>query len=193
MRDGRLSPAIIALIAVLAIVLISVFWFIGARNSLIRLEQEVEGTWAQVDNQLQRRNDLIPNLVATVKGYAQQEETIFTEIAEARSRIGSASTVSEAAEASGALDSALSRLLVVVENYPQLKSDANFIALQDELAGTENRLAVARKDYNESVQQFNTAIRVFPSSIAAGSMGMEKKDYFEISESARSAPSVSFE
>lgn len=184
---------IIALIAILAIVLISVFWFIGARNSLIRLEQEVEGSWAQVDNQLQRRNDLIPNLVATVKGYAQQEETIFTEIAEARSRIGSASSVSETAEASGELDSALSRLLVVVENYPQLKSDANFIALQDELAGTENRLAVARKDYNESVQQFNTAIRVFPSSLAAGSMGMGKKDYFEISESARSAPSVSFE
>ncbi len=157
------------------------------------MEQDVEGEWAQVDNQLQRRYDLIPNLVETVKGYAKHESDIFIQIAEARSRLGGAKSVSESAEASNELDAALSRLLVVVENYPQLKADASFMNLQDELAGTENRLAVARKNYNEAVKQFNTGIRMFPASIVAGSMGMEKKDYFQIEESARTAPKVSFD
>ncbi len=191
--NRRISPALIALIVVVAVVLISVSWYVSTRNDLVRLEQDLEGQWAQVDNQLQRRYDLIPNLVETVKGFASQESEIFIQIAEARSKLAGAQGVSETAQASGELDSALSRLLVVVENYPQLKSDANFMSLQDELAGTENRLAVARMNYNDAVRAFNTAIRVFPGSVVAGSMGLEKQDYFEIEQEARTAPKVSFD
>jgi LemA protein len=191
--NRRISPALIALIVVVAVLLISVSWYVSTRNDLVRLEQDLEGQWAQVENQLQRRYDLIPNLVETVKGFASQESEIFIQIAEARSRLAGAQGVSETAQASGELDSALSRLLVVVENYPQLKSDANFMSLQDELAGTENRLAVARMNYNDAVRAFNTAIRVFPGSVVAGSMGLEKQDYFEIEQGARTAPKVSFD
>jgi LemA protein len=187
-------PAYLIVIAVVILVIvISGSWYVSTRNSLISLETETEALWAQVENQLQRRYDLIPNLVATVQGYADQESEIFIEIAQARSRLGSASGVSETAEASGALDSALSRLLVVVENYPQLRSDQNFRSLQDELAGTENRLAVARMRYNEAVRDFNRSIRMFPASFVAGAMGLESLDYFEIDEVARSAPEVSFD
>ncbi|MCF7942750.1 MAG: LemA family protein [Spirochaetia bacterium] len=191
--NRRISPALIALIVVVAVLLISVSWYVSTRNDLVRLEQDLEGQWAQVENQLQRRYDLIPNLVETVKGFASQESEIFIQIAEARSKLAGAQGVSETAQASGELDSALSRLLVVVENYPQLKSDANFMSLQDELAGTENRLAVARMNYNDAVRAFNTAIRVFPGSVVAGSMGLEKQDYFEIEQEARTAPKVSFD
>lgn len=181
-----------AVIAIVLIVVIGASWYITTRNRLVSLETETEALWAQVENQLQRRYDLIPNLVATVQGYADQESEIFIEIAEARSRLGGASGVSETAEAAGALDSALSRLLVIVENYPQLKSDSNFRSLQDELAGTENRLAVARMNYNEAVREFNRSVRIFPASIVAGAMGYESLDYFEINEEARSAPKVQF-
>ncbi len=167
-------------------------WYIGTRNALIAAEENIASSWAEVDNQLQRRSDLIPNIVATVKGFASHEKEVFTNIANARSRLAGASSVSEKAEGYNQLQSALSRLLVVVENYPQLKSDSNFLKLQDELAGTENRLTVARKRYNDQVKVFNTKIRMFPASIIASSMGLEKKDYFEVSETARQAPKVEF-
>ncbi len=181
------------LVAILLIIVIGVSWFVSTRNSLVRMEQEIEGQWAQVENQLQRRYDLIPNLVNTVKGYASHEEGVFTDIADARSKLGGANGVSETAEASSELDSALSRLLVIVEAYPNLKADTGFLNLQDELAGTENRLAVARKNYNDSVKIFNTEIRMFPATIVAGSMGLEKQDYFEIADGVKDAPVVNFE
>ncbi len=180
----------------LAIILILIWsivsWYINTRNQLVYLDENINSSWAEIDNQLQRRNDLIPNLVATVKGYAAHENEIFTNIAEARSKLAGAGNVTEKAAANNQLESALSRLLVVVENYPQLKADQNFIRLQDELAGTENRLAVARKRYNDGVNTFNARIRSFPASIIANQMGFEKKSYFEIAESAREVPKVSF-
>ncbi len=192
MKKGTMIGLIIVAIVVV-IIFASVSWFISTRNSLVRMEQDIEGNWAQVENQLQRRYDLIPNLVNTVKGYASHEETVFTAIADARSKLSGANGVSETAQASSELDSALSRLLVVVEAYPDLKADTQFINLQDELAGTENRLAVARKDYNDSVRAFNTEIRMFPASIVAGTMGLEKQDYFEIAAGVENAPTVNFE
>ncbi|GHV85210.1 LemA family protein [Spirochaetia bacterium] len=162
-------------------------------NELIALDEEINTTWSEIDNQLQRRSDLIPNFVNTVKGYAAHEEKVFTDIADARSRLAGAQTVEEKAEGYNSMQSALSRLLVVVEQYPDLKASANFIALQDELAGTENRLAVARKRYNDSVRIFNTKIRSFPGSLFAGNLGFSPRSYFEIDGSARQLPQVSFE
>jgi len=186
------SRMIAPIAIILILVLIGVFWFVGQRNSLVRLEESVDAAWSEVDNQLQRRSDLIPNLVATVRGFADQEQAVFGDIANARARLAGAQTVGETAESYGELESALSRLLVIVENYPELKSNENFIRLQDELAGTENRIAVARRRYNESVQSFNTRIRVFPTSIAANSMGLTAKEYFEVSEEDRAVPEVDF-
>lgn len=190
---ARSSKSWIAPVAIIAIlVLIGIFWFVGQQNSLITLEESVDAAWSEIDNQLQRRSDLIPNLVETVRGFAQQEEEVFTQIADARARLAGAGSVSETAESYGELQSALSRLLVVVESYPQLRSNENFIRLQDELAGTENRIAVARRRYNETVQQFNTRIRLFPARIVAGMLGMQQREYFEIDESAREVPEVDF-
>lgn len=178
------------------IVLFAVFsifsWYMNARNTLITLDENMEALWAEVENQLQRRSDLIPNLVATVKGFASHESEVFTNIANARSKLAGAGSVEETAESYNQLQGALSRLLVIVENYPQLKSDQNFIRLQDELAGTENRLTVARKRYNDGVRDYNISIRRFPRSIIASSMGFEKRTYFEIADSAREVPQVSF-
>ncbi|MFW5689871.1 MAG: LemA family protein [Spirochaetota bacterium] len=187
------SKGWIAPVAILVIVvLIGVFWFVGQQNSLVTLEESVDASWSEIDNQLQRRSDLIPNLVATVRGFAEQEEEVFTQIADARARLAGAQGVGETAESYGELQSALSRLLVVVENYPQLRSNENFIRLQDELAGTENRIAVARRRYNETVQQFNTRIRRFPTRSVANMLGMQQREYFEIDESAREVPTVDF-
>jgi LemA protein len=187
------SKGWIAPVAILAlIVLVGVFWFVGQQNSLVTLEESVDASWSEIDNQLQRRSDLIPNLVATVRGFAQQEESIFTQIADALARLAGAETVGETAESYGELQSAVSRLLVIVENYPELRSNENFIRLQDELAGTENRIAVARRRYNETVQQFNTRIRLFPTRAVANMLGMEQREYFEIDESAREVPTVDF-
>ena len=184
---GRLVPWVVVGLAVIA-----VLWYVSTRNSLVRLEEQIDSSWSEIDNQLQRRSDLIPNLVATVKGFATQEQQVFGQIADARARMAGAGTVTEKADAYNQLQSALSRLLVVVENYPDLKSNQNFIRLQDELAGTENRIAVARKRYNDAVRVFNTRIRQFPSSMVADGMGLAKRDYFEIEESARTVPKVSF-
>ena len=180
----------VAIIAIL--LLIGIFWFVGQQNSLVTLEESVDAAWSEIDNQLQRRSDLIPNLVATVQGFAGQEREVYGQIANARARLAGAQTVGETAESYGELQGALSRLLVIVENYPELRSNENFIRLQDELAGTENRIAVARRRYNEAVQQFNTRIRLFPTRTVANRLGMVARDYFEIDEGARSVPQVDF-
>ena len=191
--SGKSRAGLIISIVIIVVIIFSLFsWFINTRNQMVTLEENIDATWAEVDNQLQRRSDLIPNLVETVKGFASQEQEVFTNIANARAKLAGAGSVQEKAESYNELQGALSRLLVVVENYPQLKSNENFIRLQDELAGTENRLAVARKRYNDAVQQFNRRIRMFPGSVIAGMLGMEKRDYFEIEESAREVPDVDF-
>lgn len=174
----------------LGIVVILIALVFSSYNGLVGQEEGVNGAWANVQTQLQRRSDLIPNLVATVKGYAAQEQEIYTALAEARAKLAGATSVSETEAANGELSSALSRLLVVVENYPELKSSANFIALQDELAGTENRIATARTDYNEAVKAYNTKIKSLPTVLFAGLLGFDPKDYFEADNSDN--PQVEF-
>jgi LemA protein len=161
-------------------------------NGLVTSEEAVTSAWSQVENQLQRRLDLIPNLVNTVKGYAAHEEAVFTEVTRAREKLIGAGSVADMAEANQELSGALSRLLAIAENYPQLKADANFRQLADELAGTENRIAVARMDYNNAVQTFNTKIRRFPTVIFANMFGFERKEYFQAEEGASQAPVVDF-
>lgn len=175
-----------------AALLIVLVMFISGYNTLVGMNEYVDLKWAQVDNQLQRRADLVPNLVNTVKGYAAHEQGAIQAVADARARLAGARTPSESAQADGELSGALSRLLMVAENYPNLKADQNFRALQDELSGTENRLAVARKDYNEAVQTFNTKLRVFPAMLYASAMGFTSRDYFKVEESAKAVPEVKF-
>lgn len=161
-------------------------------NRMIQGEEDINQSWAEIDNQLQRRNDLIPNYVNTVKGFAQQERDVFIKVTEARSRVMKAGSVEEKMDASNELSGALGRLLVVVEQYPQLKSDQNFRALQDELAGTENRIAVARMRYNQAVKDYNAYTRKFPQLIIAKMFGFEGKPYFEAPEGAKEVPEVVF-
>lgn len=184
------------LVIILAIVAVLVIWFIGAQNKLVNLEENVKLEFSQVETTLQRRSDLIPNLVETVKGYAKHEEEVFTQIADARAKLaGSIQTgdVEDINEASNQLDSALSRLLVITENYPELKANEQFVALTDELAGTENRITIARQNYNETVSKYNKAIKMFPTSIVAGMSGYEAADYFEADDDAKDAPTVKFD
>ncbi len=154
--------------------------------------EKIDNAWSQVESQLQRRSDLIPNLVATTKAYATQEKEIFTQVAEARSKLAGANTLGEKAQADADLGSALSRLLVVVERYPELKSDANFRQLSDQLEGTENRLATTRRDYNDAVRSYNTRIKRFPGNIIAGMAGFESREYFQAAEGAQKVPEVKF-
>ena len=161
-------------------------------NTLIAEEEGVDAAWGEVENQLQRRNDLVPNLVNTVKGFAAQEKDVLMGVTEARSRVAGAGTPSEKIEAANQLSGALSRLLVVVERYPDLKSNQNFIRLQDELAGTENRLAVSRTRYNEAVRGFNTTAKRFPTNLVAGIFGFDARPYFEAPDAAKAAPNVEF-
>jgi LemA protein len=168
------------------------FWYIGTRNDLVRLDETINQGVAEIDNQLQRRSDLIPNFVNIVRAYAAHEQQVFSDIADARSRLAGAQTMEEKSAGYNETQSALARLLVVVEQYPDLKANQNFIALQDELAGTENRLAVARKRYNDSVNSFNVRIRSFPGSLVAGNMGFTQHAYFEIADTARQVPQVNF-
>ncbi len=177
---------IVIILAVLA------FLFVPKYNSLVTAEENVDSKWAQVENQLQRRYDLIPNLVESVKGYASHEKEVIASITEARAQMGSAHSPEEQAVANDALNGALSRLLVVVENYPNLKADANFRQLMDELAGTENRLAVAREDYNNEVQVYNKTVKRFPGNLMAGMFGFEQKEYFKAAAEAEKAPSIDF-
>lgn len=180
-------------IGIIVIILVVIaLLFIPKYNSLVTAEENVDSKWAQVENQLQRRYDLIPNLVESVKGYANHEQEVIANITEARAQMGSASSPEEQAVANDALTGALSRLLVVVENYPNLKADANFRQLMDELAGTENRLAVAREDYNNEVQQFNKHVKRFPGNLMAGMFGFEQKEYFKAAAGADKAPSIDF-
>ncbi|NLY90425.1 MAG: LemA family protein [Firmicutes bacterium] len=180
----------------LFLALIVILFLIGSytyyHNSFISSEEKIAACWAEIENNLQRRADLIPNLVATVQGYAGHEEKVYTEIAAARSRLLNAEGVVALGEASSALDNALGRLLMVVEAYPELKADERFAELQDELAGTENRLSIARLRYNEAVQAYNTRIRRLPGSIVAGMMGLETKVYFQSAAAAREVPKVEF-
>jgi LemA protein len=181
------------LAVVLALTLIASGMYIGRRNEMVRLNEQVKLNWAQVDVVLQRRADLIPNLVETAKGFAAQEQTVFHDIAQARSALLGAHSPEEKIAANRQLDGALGRLLLVVENYPQLKSNENFLRLQDELAGTENRIAVERKRYNDSVQAYNTYIALFPNNIFARWAGFERNNaYFEASPASREAPKVQF-
>ena len=161
-------------------------------NDLVTLQEQNRTAWSQVENQLQRRNDLIPNYVETVKGYAKQETTIFTEIANARARIGSAQSIPDKIAANNELSGALARLLVIVERYPELKSSENFIRLQDELAGTENRIATERMRYNEAVRSYNIRVRQFPANLVASSFNFDPATLFEAPESAKEAPKVAF-
>jgi LemA protein len=183
-------------IAIIVVVLIALAFFgqyMGVRNTLVTKNESVKAAWSQVDIVLQRRADLIPNLVETVKGYAQQEQTVFGDIAKARSALLSAGTPQQKIAANGQLDGALGRLLLVVENYPQLKSNENFLRLQDELAGTENRIAVERKRYNDTLQDYNTYVQVFPHNIFAGWAGFQPNSaYFAATEGSRQVPKVSF-
>jgi LemA protein len=167
--------------------------YVGVRNTLVTKNEAVKAAWSQVDVVLQRRADLIPNLVETVKGYAQQEVTVFGDIAKARSALLSAGSPQEKIAANGYLDTALGHLLAITENYPQLKSNENFLRLQDELAGTENRIAVERKRYNDTLQDYNTYVQQFPNNIYAGWAGFKANEaYFTASEGARQVPKVNF-
>jgi LemA protein len=184
--------AIILAVVLLAAVVVGAK-LVGIRNELVVERESITGAWSQVDVALQRRADLIPNLVETVKGFAKQEKGVFENIANARAALLGARTPQEKIDANARLDGALGRLLVIVENYPNLKSNENFLRLQDELAGTENRIAVERRKYNETVQRYNTTIELFPNNIAAGLFGFPRNDaYFKTEPGARSAPKVAF-
>ena len=186
--------AVIAVVILLLLALVFGSMYVGRRNQMVVKREAINASWAQVDVVLQRRADLIPNLVETVKGFAQHEEKVFGDIAAARSALIGAKTPADKIAANGALDSALSRLLVITENYPQLKSNENFLRLQDELAGTENRIAVERRRYNEVVQDYNTFIALFPNSLVASIGGFTRNDaYFKTDEGARTAPKVNFD
>ena len=182
----------IILIVLIALVVILGIALVSGYNSLVTLEADVDAAYSNMDVYMQRRADLIPNLVSTVKGYAAHEQEAIDAVTDARAKLTGATTAEETAAADAELSSALSRLLVVVENYPDLKASENFTQLSDELAGTENRIAVARKDYNEVVTEFNTAIRRFPNSILAGMFGFEKKPLFTAAEGAQDVPKVEF-
>ncbi len=183
----------IVLIVVAVLVLMVGGSLVSRRNEMVRKSESINATWAQVDVVMQRRADLIPNLVATVKGIAAQEQTVFGDIANARAAMMGARTPRERIAANNQLDGALGRLFVIVENYPQLRSNENFLRLQDELAGTENRIAIERRRYNESLRDYNTYIGLFPNNLVAGFSGFTRnEDYFEAAEAAREAPQVEF-
>ena len=183
-------PIVVWVIIGIAVILVFILW--GTYNSLVKMDEGVKAAWAQVENQLQRRFDLIPNYVETVKGYAAHEKEVLLKVTEARSKVAGAGTIDEKIAANNSLSSALARLLVVVERYPDLKANTNFIRLQDELAGTENRIAVERRRFNESVRAFNTEIRSFPTNLIAGMFGFEKAAFFEVPVERQEAPKVKF-
>lgn len=187
------NKALLLIFGVIAIIaLIFGGWFLLTYNGFIAAEEGVDAQWAQVESQYQRRADLIPNLVETVKGFASQEEEIFTEVTKYRSQWSAATTQEEKIEAARGMDSSLSRLLVTVENYPQLKSNENFLTLQAQLEGTENRIAVERMRYNEKVRDYNTRIKKMPAAIVANMFGFDEKLYFEADVGAEEVPEVSF-
>jgi LemA protein len=188
-----MKTGLIVIVVLVLIALVAFGQYVGVRNTLVTKNEAVKAAWSQVDIVLQRRADLIPNLVETVKGYAGQEQKVFGDIAAARSRLLSAGTPADKIAANQQLDGAIGRLLVVVENYPQLKSNENFLRLQDELAGTENRIAVERKRYNDTLQDYNTYVQKFPNNIYAGWAGFKPNEaYFAATEESRQVPKVNF-
>jgi LemA protein len=188
-----MAKGLIAVIVIVVLLLVAGGMYVSAKNQMVAKNESIDGQWRQIDVQLTRRADLIPNLVETVRGFAKQELAVFGEIARARAALAGARTPQERIAANNQLDSALSRLLVVVENYPQLRSNENFLRLQDSIEGTENRIAVERRRYNEIVQDYNTFITQFPNSLFAGIAGFQRRDeYFAASESDRTAPKVNF-
>jgi LemA protein len=193
----------IAIIAVIALILVGVVvWGIGVNNQLVQSEQVVNEKWSQVQNVYQRRADLIPNLVETVKGFAAQERTVLEEVIKARASatqiratpelVNDPAAMQKFQQAQGELGGALSRLLVTVERYPELKSNQNFLALQSQLEGTENRIAVERRRFNEAVREYNTRLRLFPSSLVASLRGFREKAYFEATPGSEAPPKVKF-
>lgn len=193
LSKNKLTKGQIILIAGGAFLLIMIFSFIGSYNGLVGLDETVGAKWANVQSAYQRRADLIPNLVETVKAYSDYEGSILTEITEARASIGRAGTPGQLQAAGNELSSALSRLLVVVENYPNLKANENYLSLQDELAGTENRVKVERDIFNEATRRYNTKVRRFPTNIIAGMFGFDKKEMFEADAGTDKVPTVSFD
>ncbi|HXF12300.1 MAG TPA: LemA family protein [Terriglobales bacterium] len=188
-----MSKTAIVLITILVLILLSVGKFISVKNTLVAKNEAVKTSWSQVDIVLQRRADLIPNLVETVKGYAKQEQTVFGDIAKARSQLLNAGTPEQKISANAQLDGALGRLLLIVENYPQLKSNENFLRLQDELAGTENRIAVERQRYNDTLKDYNVYVQQFPNNVFASSLGYKPNTaYFAATEGSREVPKVNF-
>jgi LemA protein len=188
-----MKTGVIVLVVVAVLALLVGGAYVSSRNQMVMKSEAVKSAWAEVDVVLQRRADLIPNLVETVKGFAAQEQTVFHDIASARSALLGAKTPTDKIAANGQLDGALGRLLLIVENYPQLKSNENFLRLQDELAGTENRIAVERKRYNDTLQDYNTYIGLFPNNVFAGWAGFKRNnDYFAATQASREAPKVQF-
>ncbi|MCK5185693.1 MAG: LemA family protein [Deltaproteobacteria bacterium] len=189
-KGAKIALIILGIIVLFGIIIFSSIK--GTYNSLVTLDEGVKAAWAQVENQLQRRYDLIPNYVETVKGYAKHEKELFVKVTEARSKVGGATNIPDKIKANNQLSGALSRLMLVVERYPELKANQNFIRLQDELAGTENRIAVERRRYNETVKILNIKVRSFPTNILAGMFGFEKAAFFEVPEAAKAVPKVEF-
>jgi LemA protein len=188
---------LVVLLAVVGVIVLAALFVYGSfkstQNQLVSKDENVKSAWSQVDIQLQRRADLIPNLVETVKGFTKEESTVFGDIANARAGLLNARDPREKIQANGTLDSAFGRLLALTENYPQLRSNEQFLRLQDELSGTENRISVARRHYNETLRDYNTFVRQFPNSIWAGMMGFHSNDaYFEASAASRTVPNVKF-
>jgi LemA protein len=184
---------LIGLVVIVAIALLVIMSFVGIYNGIVSKHETITAKWAQVENQLQRRNDLIPNLVNTVKGYAAHEKTVFEEVTNARSQWAKAASIEEKVKAAGAVDTALARLLLVVENYPNLKANDTFLKLMDELSGTENRIAVERMRYNEAVKDYNISVRIFPGNMIAGMFGYKPAtEYFKAEEKAKVVPEVKF-
>jgi LemA protein len=187
-----MSVGTIVLLAILAVLVLLILFIIGAYNSLIGLRNQVNNAWSQIDVQLKRRHDLIPNLVETAKGYMKHERGTLEAITNARAQAMGAKTVADSAKAEGALGEALSKFMLVVENYPDLKANQNFLAVQEELSSTENKIAFSRQAYNDQVLFFNNKIQMFPSNIVAGMFGFAKRDFFETGAAEREVPKVSF-
>lgn len=191
MKGLKILGIIVGVLIIFGVILASMY--VSRRNQMVAMKEAVEQAWSQVDVVIQRRADLVPNLVETVKGYAAHEQAVFDNIAKARAALGGARTPSERIAANDMLSGALSRLLVIVENYPNLKANENFMRLQDELAGTENRIAIERRRYNQSIQAYNTYIQLFPNNLVASIMGFHRNDaYFRATEEAREVPQVNF-
>ena len=187
-----MKKSTIAIIVVVVILVAIIAGLVSSYNGVVSLSEEVDNKFATIDTMLQRRADLIPNLVNTVKGYTNQEQAVIDSVTDARAKLAGANSVEEKANADQELTSALNNLLVVVENYPDLKSSQNFINLSDELAGTENRIATARKDYNDAVREYNTKIKRFPTNIVSGMFGYGEREYFQASEGSEEVPTVDF-